>query len=106
MLVPKELKFEHSGGVKAMTDEQLERSLEVAAVGGRLDRTQGAEYRLTSWPLDHRVLHRPQRWPPTPEPPNARRGNCGVLATQWERIAGRGSDATRKQEIENDRLAC
>jgi len=29
MLVPKELKFEHSGGVKAMTDEQLERSLEV-----------------------------------------------------------------------------
>ena len=24
MLVPKELKFEHSGGVKAMTDEQLE----------------------------------------------------------------------------------
>ena len=29
MLVPKELKMEHSGGVKAMTDEQLERSLEV-----------------------------------------------------------------------------
>src|SRR5262245_49491306 len=29
MLGPKELKFEHSGGVKAMTDEQLERSLEI-----------------------------------------------------------------------------
>src|SRR5215467_6091431 len=29
MLVPKELKFEHSGGVKAMTDEQLERSIEI-----------------------------------------------------------------------------
>ena len=28
MLVPKELKFEHSGGVKAMTDEQIERSIE------------------------------------------------------------------------------
>ena len=28
LLVPKELKFEHSGGVKAMTDEQLERTLE------------------------------------------------------------------------------
>src|SRR5262249_8792165 len=27
MLVPKELKFEHSGGVKAMTDEQLERGI-------------------------------------------------------------------------------
>ena len=29
MLVPKELKFEHSGGVKAMSDEQLERSIEI-----------------------------------------------------------------------------
>ena len=29
MLVPKELKFEHSGGVKAMTDEQIERSIAV-----------------------------------------------------------------------------
>ena len=29
MLVPKGLKMEHSGGVKAMTDEQLERSIEI-----------------------------------------------------------------------------
>ena len=29
MLVSKDLKFEHSGDVKAMTDKQLERSLEV-----------------------------------------------------------------------------
>jgi hypothetical protein len=29
MLVPKELKMEHSGGVKAMTDEQLERSIDL-----------------------------------------------------------------------------
>ena len=29
MLVPKELKSEHSGGVKAMTDEQLERGIEI-----------------------------------------------------------------------------
>ena len=28
MLVPKEPKFEHSGGIKAMTDEQIERSIE------------------------------------------------------------------------------
>jgi len=27
MLVPREMKLEHSGGVKAMSDEQLERSL-------------------------------------------------------------------------------
>ena len=29
LLVPREMKMEHTGGVKAMTDEQLERSLEV-----------------------------------------------------------------------------
>src|SRR5262249_13221556 len=29
MLVPREMKVEHGGGVKAMTDEQLERALEV-----------------------------------------------------------------------------
>ena len=27
MLVPREMKLEHSGGVKAMTDEQLERAI-------------------------------------------------------------------------------
>jgi hypothetical protein len=29
MLVPREMKLEHSGGVKAMTDEELERSIEL-----------------------------------------------------------------------------
>jgi hypothetical protein len=29
MLVPKEMKVEHQGGIKAMTDEQLDASLEV-----------------------------------------------------------------------------
>ena len=29
MLVPREMKLEHSGGVKAMTDEQLEQSIEL-----------------------------------------------------------------------------
>ena len=29
LLVPRELQVEHSGGVKAMTDEQLERSIEI-----------------------------------------------------------------------------
>jgi hypothetical protein len=37
MLVPREMKLEHSGGVKAMTDEQLERSIELlqAAIARR-----------------------------------------------------------------------
>jgi hypothetical protein len=29
MLVPREMKLEHSGGVKAMTDEELEQSIEI-----------------------------------------------------------------------------
>ena len=29
LLVPREMKLEHSGGVKAMSDEQLERSIEI-----------------------------------------------------------------------------
>ena len=29
MLVPREMKVEHSGGIKAMTDEQIERSIEL-----------------------------------------------------------------------------
>ena len=29
MLVPREMKLEYSGGVKAMTDEQLERGIEL-----------------------------------------------------------------------------
>src|SRR5260370_33473925 len=29
LLVPKEMKLEHTGGVKSMTDEQIERSIEL-----------------------------------------------------------------------------
>jgi len=29
LLVPREMKLEHSGGVKAMTDEQIERGIEI-----------------------------------------------------------------------------
>jgi hypothetical protein len=37
LLVPREMKLEHSGGVKAMSDEQLERSIELlqAAIARR-----------------------------------------------------------------------
>ena len=37
LLVPREMKLEHSGGVKAMTDEQLERGIELiqAAIAKR-----------------------------------------------------------------------
>ena len=29
LLVPREMQIEHSGGIKAMTDEQIERSIEI-----------------------------------------------------------------------------
>jgi hypothetical protein len=40
MLVPKEMKVEHSGGVKAMSDEQLEQTLE--AINGMLAAREAA----------------------------------------------------------------
>jgi hypothetical protein len=48
MLVPKELKFEHSGGVKAMTDEEIERATELikAMIA---ERDAGATRRHLGW---------------------------------------------------------
>jgi hypothetical protein len=46
LLVPKEMKLEHSGGVKAMTDEQLEhrkgRGVRLSSVAGYRDEPGGA----------------------------------------------------------------
>jgi hypothetical protein len=39
MLVPREMKLEHSGGVKAMTDEQIEQA--IAAIQAMLDARAG-----------------------------------------------------------------
>ena len=39
LLVPREMKLEHSGGIKAMTDEQIERSIEFT-----LKLSKGASY--------------------------------------------------------------
>jgi hypothetical protein len=36
LLVPREMKLEHTGGVKAMTDEQLERGIELNVRSARL----------------------------------------------------------------------
>jgi hypothetical protein len=39
LLVPREMKLEHSGGVKAMTDEQIEQT--IAAIQAMLDARAG-----------------------------------------------------------------
>src|SRR5215469_18628308 len=44
LLVPREMKLEHSGGVKAMTDEQIERSIEFtrsSSPAGKWELSQG-----------------------------------------------------------------
>ena len=41
LLVPREMKLEHSGGVKAMTDEQIDRSIELIK-GTLAEREAGA----------------------------------------------------------------
>jgi hypothetical protein len=57
MLVPKELKMEHSGGVKAMTDEQLERGIELIQemlaqreAGANAKMIEGESEVVPSWP--------------------------------------------------------
>jgi hypothetical protein len=44
LLVPREMKVEHTGGVKAMTDEQLEQGIEAitAMLAARESRRRGA----------------------------------------------------------------
>jgi hypothetical protein len=44
LLVPREMKVEHSGGVKAMTDEQIEQAIE--AIQGMLEQRAGDEAKV------------------------------------------------------------
>src|SRR5262249_1952737 len=43
MLVPRGMKLEHSGGVKAMTDEQLERGIEIIKLIAKRDAAANAK---------------------------------------------------------------
>jgi hypothetical protein len=45
LLVPREMKMEHSGGVKAMTDEQIERGIELIK-GMLAEREAGANAKV------------------------------------------------------------
>ena len=57
LLVPREMKLEHSGGVKAMTDEQLERGIEMIQemlaqreAGANAKVLEGESEVVPSWP--------------------------------------------------------
>jgi hypothetical protein len=57
LLVPREMKLEHSGGVKAMTDEQLERGIELIKemlaqreAGANAKVLEGESEVVPSWP--------------------------------------------------------
>ena len=56
LLVPREMKLEHSGGIKAMTDEQIERSIEI--IKEILAQREAAANAKVSWigPPRHRYL--------------------------------------------------
>jgi len=65
LLVPREMKLEHSGGIKAMTDEQLERSIELIKeilaqreVGANAKVIEGTAQGATSAPTE---LQQPRR---------------------------------------------
>jgi hypothetical protein len=59
LLVPREMKLEHSGGVKAMTDEQIERSIELIK-GMLAEREAGANAKLIDGePVDAAALPAP-----------------------------------------------
>jgi hypothetical protein len=62
MLVPRELKVEHSGGVKAMTDEQLEAGIE--AIQAMLAaRDAGANAQVIAAAMEPVALPAPSRKP-------------------------------------------
>ena len=64
LLVPKEMKLEHTGGVKAMTDEQLEAGIE--AIQAMLAGRAGDDARIVEGVSEPAVL-------PAPSPRKTRR---------------------------------
>jgi hypothetical protein len=81
LLVPRELKLEHSGGVKAMSDEQIEEAIEAIQI--MLAARAGEAANVIEGTAEPAALPAPNEPSPeaaleaTPEPTNARQRNCG-----------------------------
>jgi hypothetical protein len=64
LLVPREMKVEHSGGVKAMTDEQLEAGIE--AIQAMLEQRAGESAKLMEGIAEPAALPAPEASRPAP----------------------------------------
>ena len=81
LLVPREMKLEHSGGVKAMSDEQIEEAIE--AIQTMLAARAGEAAKVIEGAAEPAALPAPNGPSPevaleaTLEPTNGRQRNCG-----------------------------
>jgi hypothetical protein len=78
LLVPREMKVEHSGGVKAMTDEQIEAAIE--AIQGMLEARAGEQAKM--------IEAVPDPIPALPAP--SRKARHKARRTEWEMGADMG----------------
>ena len=78
LLVPREMKVEHSGGVKAMTDEQIEAAIE--AIQGMLEARAGEQAKV--------IEAVPDPIPALPAP--SRKARRKARRTEWEMGADMG----------------
>jgi hypothetical protein len=88
LMVPRELKLEHSGGVKAMSDEQLERSIELIKEM-LAQREAGAAAKVIEGTAEPAALPAPNRSPeaalePAPLPKSKNKPNRLMLEADTE----------------------
>ena len=74
LLVPREMKVEHSRGVKEMTDEQIERSIEIIK-GMLAEREAGANAKVVEGVAEPAAL-------PAPRPLNSLPGTSRLMQRQ------------------------
>ena len=95
LLVPREMKVEHSGGVKAMTDEQLEAGIE--ALQTMLEQRAGESAKLIEGRAEPAALPAPEASIGAGlEPKSQRRPNR--LSTQADTAVGQRERKPRKRE--------
>jgi hypothetical protein len=95
LLVPREMKVEHSGGVKAMTDEQLEQGIE--AITAMLEARAGDQAKVIEALPEPAALPAPSRKPRSKRGGEAKASPCFPTS----RARANSSPASR-QEPENE----
>jgi hypothetical protein len=93
LLMPREMKVEHSGGVKAMTDEQIEQAIE--AIQGMLDQRAGNAAKLIEGTAETVAL-------PVPDVVADGRNNDMDAA---DALGARGVNKPRKRKVPSPKSA-